>query len=165
MAPGHDLAMGLRAAYLTMHRRTNAACARLGLTADQFVLLTALAEGDGVTQKELVRRTSSDANTMSDILARLEKKGLVARERHAEDGRAWSVTLTARGRQIQATLWEESAPLRARLESLFSLKGLESLVHALNRVTMAMGRTKGDREESPLPRPDEPISGSGGGQL
>ena len=31
---GHDLAMALRVAYLTMHRRANAEFARLGLTAD-----------------------------------------------------------------------------------------------------------------------------------
>src|SRR4051812_17703450 len=85
-ADGHDLAMGLRAAYLTMHRRSNAEFAPFDLTADQFVLLTALAEGDGVTQKELARRTASDANTMSEMLGRLERRGLVTRERRAADG-------------------------------------------------------------------------------
>jgi hypothetical protein len=50
VAAGHDLAMGLRAAYLTRPRRANAEFARLGLTADQFVILTALAEADAVTQ-------------------------------------------------------------------------------------------------------------------
>ena len=43
-AAGHDLAMALRAAYLTMHRRANAEFARFCLTADQFVILTALAQ-------------------------------------------------------------------------------------------------------------------------
>src|SRR4051812_35769824 len=42
---GHNLALGLRAAYLWMHRRANAVFSRFGLTADQFVLLTALAGG------------------------------------------------------------------------------------------------------------------------
>ena len=96
---GHDLAMALRAAYLALHRRTNAELARFGLTADQFVVLTTLAEGDGVTQKELVRRTGSDANTMSEMLARLERRGLVSRERHATDGRARTVALTEQGRE------------------------------------------------------------------
>src|SRR3954451_5395534 len=100
MASGHDLAKRLRAAYLALHRRTNAALSESGVTADQFVLLTALAEGDGVTQKDLVGRTGSDPNTMSEMLARLEKKGVVARERHSEDGRARIVTLTRRGRQV-----------------------------------------------------------------
>jgi DNA-binding MarR family transcriptional regulator len=138
VANGHDLAMRLRVAYLALHRRTNAELARFGLTADQFVLLTALSEGDGVTQKELVRRTGSDPNSMSEMLSRLERKALVARERHAEDARARSVTLTKRGRQMQGTLWKGSATLRAELESLFSTDVLNSLVDGLDRIAPAM---------------------------
>lgn len=139
MASGHELAMRLRVAYLALHRKTNAAVARSGLTADQFVLLTALAEGDGVTQKGLANRIGSDPNTMSEMLARLESKGLVERARHAADGRARCVTLTSRGRQVQASLWEASAPLREGLETLFPTEGLESLVRGLERVALAMG--------------------------
>ena len=69
----HELAVGLRAAFLTMHHRANAEFAPFGLTADQFVLVTALAGGDGETQKDLVRRTVSDANTMSEMHGRLER--------------------------------------------------------------------------------------------
>jgi hypothetical protein len=64
MPDGHDPAMRLRVAYLSLHRRTNAELAPLGLTADQFVLLTSLVSAGGVTQKELVRPTGSDPKTM-----------------------------------------------------------------------------------------------------
>ena len=74
---GHILALGLRSAYLTFHRRANAVFARFKLTSDQFVLLTVLAEADGVTQGELMRRTNSDPNTISEMLGRLERRGLV----------------------------------------------------------------------------------------
>ncbi len=67
------------AAYLTFHRRTNAVFAEFELTADQFVLLTALTEVDCATQKDLMRRTNSDPNTISEMLGRLERRGLVAR--------------------------------------------------------------------------------------
>ena len=139
MPSAHDLAMRLRAAYLALHRRTNAALARSGLTADQFVLLTALSEGDGVTQKTLGERTASDPNTLSEMLARLEAKGLVSRRRHAADGRARCVTLTRRGRRVQATLWEGSAAIRAELESLFPSDVLDGLVDSLGQVALAMG--------------------------
>jgi DNA-binding MarR family transcriptional regulator len=142
MSAGHELAMQLRMAYLTVHRQTNAALAPLGLTADQFVLLTVLAECEGVTQKELVGRTGSDPNTISEMISRLEKKGLIARERHAEDGRAWSVTLTGRGRKVQSKLWDTSAGIRADLESRFTTKGLAALVEGLSRITQAIGRNQ-----------------------
>ena len=76
---GHELAMALRAAYLGMHRRTGAVLARTGVTADQFVVLAALAEADALTQNELVSRTSSDPNTVRAMLVLLERKLLVKR--------------------------------------------------------------------------------------
>jgi DNA-binding MarR family transcriptional regulator len=143
MPDGHDLAMRIRVAYLALHRRTNAELAPFGLTADQFVLLTCLAAGEGATQKELLGRTGSDPNTMSEMLARLEAKGLVERKRHAEDGRARCVSLTRRGRQVQGILWEGSAALRAKLESLFAPEVLDSLVAGLDRVAIAMNAPDG----------------------
>ncbi len=151
MVSGHDLAKRLRAAYLALHRRTNAALVESGVTADQFVLLTALAEGDGVTQKDLVGRTGSDPNTISEMLARLEKKGVVARERHAEDGRARIVTLTPCGRGVQAGLWERTVPLRAELESLFSPEGLGRLTRGLGRIATAFGPPATDPAGGPSP--------------
>jgi DNA-binding MarR family transcriptional regulator len=88
MASGHDIAMGLRAAYWAMHRQTEAGLARGGVTADQFVLLALLAEWDGITQQELVRRAASDANTVRAMLVLLESRGLVARQGHPTDRHA-----------------------------------------------------------------------------
>ena len=137
-AAGHDLAMALRAAYLTMHRRANAELARFGLTADQFVLLTALAEAGGVTQKELARRTDSDANTMSEMLGRLEKRGLVTRERDAADGRARRVSLTEGGREVHRRAWDGIAAFLGRLAGLVPSDELGELVGHLGRIARGM---------------------------
>src|SRR5204863_485605 len=95
MTSGREVARALRAAYLALHRQTDACFAKDGVTADQFVLLAALAEADAVTQQELVRRTGSDPSTVRAMLLLLEGRGLVSRERHPADGRARCVTLTA----------------------------------------------------------------------
>src|SRR5262249_28595853 len=100
MTTGHDLALALRAAYLALHRQTDATMAPFGVTADQFVLLAALAEGDALTQQALVRRVGSDASTVRAMLLLLEVRGLVSREPHPDDGRARSVALTPLGRQV-----------------------------------------------------------------
>jgi DNA-binding MarR family transcriptional regulator len=139
VANGHELAMRLRAAYLALHRRTNAALAKFRLTADQFVLLTALAEGDAIAQRELVQRTSSDPNTMSEMLARLELRGLIVRERHAMDARIRSVVLTPEGRRIQRALWRASDPLRVKMEQLFRPGALEIMIEQLDGIAGAMG--------------------------
>lgn len=148
-AAGHELAMGLRVAYLTMHRRANAEFARFGLTADQFVILTALAAGDGVTQKELVRRTDSDANTMSEMLGRLERRGLVTRERDAADGRARRVSLTESGREVRRRAWDGIAAFCGTLAGLVPSNESEKLVGYLERIARGMAASETTRDGRP----------------
>ncbi len=119
MSSGREIARALRIAYLALHRQTNDCCARHGVTADQFALLSALADADAVTQQELVRRIGSDPNTVRAMLLLLEDRGLVAREQHPADGRARCVTLTRKGRQLFKKLWKRSESLRTRLLAAF----------------------------------------------
>lgn len=145
---GHEVARALRAGYLALHRETNACLAADGVTADQFVLLSALADADGVTQQDLARRTSSDPNTVRAMLLLLEGRGLVAREPHPADGRARCVTLTADGRRLFRRLWTRSDPLRARLRTAFRPDEVTTLVALLHRVVAAMAAD--DNRRTPL---------------
>lgn len=138
MTAGHEVARALRATYLALHRQTNDCFANDGVTADQFVLLSALADGDAVTQQDLVRRVGSDPNTVRAMLLLLEDRGLVARERHPSDGRARCVRLTAKGRQVFKKLWTRSEPLRARLMAAMRPNEVSTLVGLLHRVAEAM---------------------------
>ena len=138
MTSGHEIPRALRAAYLALHRQTNDCLAKDGVTADQFVLLAALAEADAATQQELVRRVGSDPNTVRAMLLLLEGRGLVARERRSDDSRARSVTLTAKGRQVFQRLWAKSEPLRARLLEAFRPDEAAALVGLLGRVANVM---------------------------
>jgi len=137
MTSGHEIAMGLRAAYWAMHRQTQASLAPCGVTADQFVLLSLLADEDGITQQELVRRASSDANTIRAMLVLLESRGLLKREQHPTDRRARHVTLTRKGRQIYDRLWARSEPLRERLLTAFRAEEVDTLVEFLARLVQA----------------------------
>jgi DNA-binding MarR family transcriptional regulator len=140
---GHDIAMGLRAAYVTMHRQGDAHFARHGVTADQFVLLALLAQHDGITQQELVRRANSDPNTVRAMLVLLEGRGLVARSQHPTDGRAHNVTLTTKGRRTYERLWASHQPLRERLAALFEPEEVETLIDFLARISEAMTQSGG----------------------
>jgi DNA-binding MarR family transcriptional regulator len=158
MATGHDIAMALRAAYLALHRRSDAHFARHGVTADQFVLLTALVGGDAVTQRELARRTSSDPNTVRAMLLLLEQRGLVARAPHPTDGRARTVTLTPKGLRTYRTLWVAGDPVRARLMAALGPGESAALLDVLTRVTEALAPPsergpldEGDTASTPVP--------------
>src|SRR5271165_4296404 len=106
MTIGHDIALALRAAYLALHRRSEARFAPHGVTADQFVLLATLARGGhALTQRELARRMSSDPSTVRAMLVLLERRELVERDTHPSDGRARTVALTAKGKRAFQRLW------------------------------------------------------------
>lgn len=138
MADGHGLAMALRAAYLAMHRRADARFARRGVTADQFVLLAALADGAAVTQRDLARRTGSDPNTVRAMILLLEKCKLVARGSHPTDGRARTVALTPAGRAAYRRLWRDSESVRRRLLAALRPADADALLALLNRLTDAL---------------------------
>ena len=146
MADGHDLAMALRAAYLALHRRSDARFARRGVTADQFVLLAALAGADAVTQRELAARTGSDPNTVRAMLVLLEDRGLVARAPHPTDGRARTVTLTPAGRRAHRQLWRDGEPVRERLFAALKPGEADTLFDLLTRITAALAPADADPE-------------------
>lgn len=117
MHKGHELAMALRKAYLTFHRRVNTVTLSQGVTADQFVVLNVVAQEPGMKQVTIVERTASDENTVAAILKLLEKQQLIRRVVHARDGRARCVFLTAKGRRLQKRTARTLEPLRASLLS------------------------------------------------
>jgi MarR family transcriptional regulator, temperature-dependent positive regulator of motility len=75
-----------------------------GVTLRQTVLLAAIAEAEGASQSDLVRTTGVDRSTLAEMMARMEKRGLIARAAAADDGRAKSVRLTADGRRRLAAV-------------------------------------------------------------
>ena len=85
MKTGHNIAMGLRAAYLSMHRQTNFRLAPFGMTADQFVLLALLSEQDGITQQQLAH-LAGDAREAVAHQLELDGPGTVAPGRQTGGG-------------------------------------------------------------------------------
>lgn len=135
MAKIHRIPLALRAAYLSMHRLTNSLLLPHGVTADQFVCLVVLEEEDGITQQEIVRRSTSDPNTVRAMLIRLEKRGLVAREKHPTDGRARHVTITTKGRELLDILVIAGRPVRELLTKELDVDETNTLHEYLIRIT------------------------------
>lgn len=156
MTTGHELAMALRGAYLALHRRSDARFARLGVTADQFVLLAALAGADALTQRELARRTSSDPNTVRAMILLLERRGLVVRTPHPTDARARTVGLTAEGRRVYRRLWKAGELVRGQLLGALRPGEVETLFELLSRVTGSLGGDAIGETASSLSRGDGP---------
>ena len=134
----HDIAMALRGAYLSLHRYTKGSLLKFDVTADQFICLVILNEQDGITQHELALNAKSDPKTIRTMLQIMEKRGLVIRKKHPTDGRAFSISITERGRDICTKLMAELKPVRERMVNLFDEKEREILFDFLNRISNKM---------------------------
>ena len=139
MTTGRNIAIALRAAYLALHRRSEARFATHGVTADQFVLLATLARGgEALAQRELARRMSSDPSTVGAMLVLLEERGLIERDTHPTDARKRTVALTAKGERAFRRLWTAGEPIRAQILGALRPDEAETLVGLLGRVAEAL---------------------------
>jgi DNA-binding MarR family transcriptional regulator len=74
-----------------------------GLTGPQSLILRAVINAGGLTPGELARQLSLSQATVTDIVKRLEARGLLTRTRDLADRRRVIVTATAQGRELQAS--------------------------------------------------------------
>lgn len=78
----------------------------LGLHAGQGAIISALGECGPCSQKELAEYRHVSAATISVMLRRMEKSGLVTRTQ-SEDGKCNQIALTEQGRELCAALSED----------------------------------------------------------
>ena len=70
------------------------------ITSPQYIILVALALRPGVDQNSLAETVDLDRWTTGDVLARLERRGLLAREVDLADRRCRKLYLTAAGQAL-----------------------------------------------------------------
>lgn len=138
MTPKDQLPMALRAAYLGLHRRSDACFAQHGVTADQLVLLATLSHGEALTQRELAQRMPSDPNTVRAMLVLLEEQGLVEREAHPTDARARMVALSPAGKRMFRKLHRAGEPIRVQMFEALGPRNTALLVKLLGRVAESL---------------------------
>jgi len=105
-----------------------------GITPPQFALLAFLWKRDGLSQTELAEKTEVDRTTLSGLIDRLAKQGLVNRCPHPNDRRACLVTLTAAGRKLEKQLAPIAMNLRQQINAELSTAEYEQLCQLLNRL-------------------------------
>ncbi|WP_347266977.1 MarR family transcriptional regulator [Paracoccus sp. (in: a-proteobacteria)] len=86
-----------------------------GLTTGTFPALLELWQQDGLTQKQLVERLDIEQATMANTLARMERDGLITRQRAEADRRMQHIFLTERARRLQAPAIEAATAVNASL--------------------------------------------------
>lgn len=75
----------------------------LGVTGPQRLVLRIVGKYPGIVPSRLAAILHVDKSTITGVLQRLERNGALTRERDPEDGRRVRLTLTARGRALDAS--------------------------------------------------------------
>lgn len=105
----------------------------LDLTYPQYLVMLVLWEHGSSPVKNLGAALSLDSGTLSPLLKRLEKQGLVRRERRSDDERSVCITLTGAGTALK----EKAIPLPATIGEAMGLDstGLDELRETLRALT------------------------------
>ena len=75
-----------------------------GLTYPQYLVLLALWEKDAQPVNDIAKRLFLEPNTVTPLLQRMEKEGILTRRKGEKDARQMIVSLTGKGKELQKKL-------------------------------------------------------------
>ncbi|GAA1405859.1 MarR family transcriptional regulator [Glutamicibacter uratoxydans] len=107
----------------------------MGLTHPQYLVMLALWEFAPLSARELSEQLHLDPGTLSPLLKRLEKAGLISKTRNPEDERAIIINTTEQGAELRNEAVKVPREMMRRLE--LSMDDVVELRSILNRMIMA----------------------------
>jgi DNA-binding MarR family transcriptional regulator len=134
--------------------------ARHGLTALQFTTLSVLnRHGTPLSSSQLARRSFMTAQSMHEVIHRLEQDGLIERNPHPDHGRKLPASLTAKGRRVLAACEAAVADFEVTMLRGFSKSDRTTFLDIVKSAVQNLGGGFGDggvparsRERPSLPR-------------
>lgn len=121
----NQICFTLYATSMAINRTYKPMLDEMGITYPQYLMLSVLGEEDGLTIGAIANRLSLDSSTITPPMKRLEKAGLVSRQRSQVDERQVQARLTDAGRALLVqcdclgdTLIERSGMSAAQIEAL-----------------------------------------------
>lgn len=124
----------VRRAHSHMRRDYLQTVGNLGFRPGQVSILVLIIENPGIFQIELSRELEIDKATVVSLIDRLEKDGLVTRQRSTEDRRNQALFATREGIKMAKTLLEKTEQHEARYRSQFTAAELKQFLEYLQRI-------------------------------
>jgi DNA-binding MarR family transcriptional regulator len=122
-------------AYLAFWRVDSRHIRSLRLTPSQFDVIATLGDTDGMTCSELSTHTLVTKGTLTGVLDRLAKKGLIKRESVARDKRRTKIQLAPKGQALFEKVFAAHITfIRPFFERALSQQDVETARTLLNRI-------------------------------
>jgi MarR family transcriptional regulator, lower aerobic nicotinate degradation pathway regulator len=129
----------LRRIVRALHRSNRLAEQRWQVSAAQLLVLQRLAEAPSLSVNELADRTFTHQSTVSVVVTRLVKRGLVARTRADDDARRAELTLTTPGRALlRRAMGAAQTQLMDALDRMSS-RQLQDIDTCMEQIVEALG--------------------------
>ncbi len=135
----------MRRAWYGLNQAFRRRIAHTGVTPDQFTAMRTLFENEaaGLTQSELTKQMASDPNTIASLVERMEKGGLIERNAHEKDRRAYRLRLRTTGKRKYEEVREIAVAFQTEILSALPQerreKFLEELAVVGNACVLAAG--------------------------
>ena len=123
-----------RVGFALVERFTAEALKGQGVSIDMWRVLAALSNNGGQRQVDLSGMTSIDASTMSRLVSRLVRMGLVTRSRSATSSREVVVALSGKGRALVQRLIPIAVSLERTASAGLTAKELAVVKRLLSRI-------------------------------
>ncbi len=130
VAPGYLIRRAQQIAVAIFMEET----AGFDLTPIQFALLSELARVPDIDQVTLASQIAVDAATLGQVAARLEERGLLARESHGVDRRRKRLVITGAGKQLLENITPQISSAQRRILEPLSAAEQRSFDRLLNKV-------------------------------
>jgi len=86
----------------TLRREIDERVRPLGLTLSQYTALSVLSARTGLSNAQLARRSYITPQAMTEVIAELERKGLISRSPHPDHGHILQIEPTSEGMEMLA---------------------------------------------------------------
>ena len=116
----------------------------LPMTVSDAHALVEVLHSPGVEPLELSRRLGLSKSAVSRLLPRLKRRGHIRQERNREDGRAYSLYLTDKGKQAAKMIDQESLLLFGKILSGLPQREARQLLNTLPFLIRAISESHGN---------------------
>jgi len=104
------------------------------LSPGRFAALVLIDRNPGISQTALSRAIGSDKSTLTPVLDRLVKNGLISRERTHADRRLYELKLTDAGKKVMRTMHEHAQQHESNLDAIVGPKDRAQFLKTLRRI-------------------------------
>lgn len=124
----------MRAVMKKIEKNLNLQLEEAGVTIPQSFVLSYLLKDNGATLKEIGNKSLIDSSSMTVLVDKLERDGLVERQLDTQDRRAIRVFITEKGREVGNKVAQIGNDFNSHLYDLLGEGNQKEFIHGLNNI-------------------------------